>query len=432
MIREKSFKNKKCLVYGIGESGRSAIKLLNKFGAHIFFYDEDLNYANQIGYTDNFDTKFDYCILSPGVKTKGNKIIEKLKENKTKILSELDFGYLFVKGKIIAVTGTNGKTTTCMLIHKILKEFGKDVYLCGNIGLPITSFYGRTKKDSWVVCEVSSFQLESSSLFRCEVGAVLNIQPDHLDWHGDMQEYMKAKNKLVEMAKTCILNLDDENSKKLIRDKKTIFFTKKTIKKGVFIKNNAIFCQKNKIVDLTDIKLLGEKNLENILASVACLSNLKIPASVYKNVISNFKPASHRMEFVGEFQGVTYIDDSKATNISSTINALSAFAGQSVILLAGGQGKGYPYDEIFRFPIKEVVAFGEEGKVIFDCALKHKTSCRSFPKFADACRYAVQSAIDKDIVLLSPACASYDEFSSYTERGEKFKEIVLEFVNEKN
>lgn len=429
------FKNKKCLVYGLGESGRSAIKLLNLLGAHVFFYDEDLKYINQIGYVKDLEKeKFDYCVISPGVKIIGNENIEILKRNRAKIFSELDLGYMFIRGKIIAVTGTNGKTTTCMLIYKILKEAGKEVYLCGNIGLPITNLYGKTNKDSFIVCEVSSFQLETSSLFRCDVGAVLNIKPDHLDRHGSMEEYINVKSKLLKMAKLNILNLDDENAKKLINNKKCIYFTKNLIKKGVFIKNNCIFINKTKIFDLNNLKLLGEKNLENVLASVACLSPYKIPICAYDKAISSFKPASHRMEKVGEYKGVTFIDDSKATNVASTINALSAFKNKNKnnILLLGGQGKGYPYDEIFKFDIKEVVTFGQEGKVIFECAKKYNKVGQTFLTFEEACKYAISKAKSGDIVLLSPACSSFDEFSSYAERGEKFKEIVLRFISEQN
>ena len=427
------FKNKKCLVYGLGESGRSAIKLLNLLGAHVFFYDEDMKYINQIGYVKNLEKeKFDYCVVSPGVKIIGNEKFEILKKNKTKILSELDLGYVFIKGKIIAVTGTNGKTTTCMLIYKILKEAGKEVYLCGNIGLPITNLYGKTNKDSFIVCEVSSFQLESSEIFKCEVGAILNIKPDHLDRHGSMEEYINVKSKLLKMSHVNVLNLDDENAKKLINNKKCVYFTKNLIKKGVFIKNNCIFYNKTKIFDLSKLNLLGEKNLENVLASVACLSQYKIPICAYDKAISSFKPASHRMEKVGEHRGITFIDDSKATNVASTINALSAFKNKNIILLLGGQGKGYPYDEIFKYDIKEVVTFGEEGKVIFECAKKYNKVGQNFSTFEDACIFTMHEAKIGDVVLLSPACSSFDEFSSYAERGEKFKEIVLRFISEQN
>ncbi len=427
------FKNKKCLVYGLGESGRSAIKLLGKLQAYVFFYDEDLAYKNQIGYVSDFEKeKFDYCIVSPGVNVVGNENLELLKKNGTKILSELDFGFLFVKGKIIAVTGTNGKTTTCMLIYRILKEAGKKVFLCGNIGLPISSLYGKTTKESYIVCEVSSFQLELSTMFRCEVGAILNIKPDHLDRHQTMAGYVNVKSKILKMSKRNVLNLDDEIVKKLVGNKKYTFFSKKTLKKGVFIKNNCIFNNKTKVCDLKNIHLLGEKNLENVLASVACLADFKIEKKTFEKAISSFKPSSHRLEIVGEHNGVTFVDDSKATNVASVVNALTAFSGRSVILLLGGQGKGYPYDEIFQYKTKMVLTFGEEGGSIFQTAKKYNKNVKGFEKFEDACKFAVQTAQMGDIVLLSPACSSFDEFSSYIERGEKFKEIILEMIGGQN
>ena len=225
------FKNKKCLVYGLGESGRSAIKLLNLLGAHVFFYDEDLKYINQIGYVKDLENeKFDYCVISPGVKIIGNENIEILKRNKTKIFSELDLGYMFIKGKIIAVTGTNGKTTTCMLLYKILKEAGKEVYLCGNIGLPITNLYGKTNKDSFIVCEVSSFQLESIDTFKPHVSAILNFTEDHLNRHHTMEAYMEAKARIFKNQDEkdfCVLNYDDKDVKSLsdnVEAKKNILF----------------------------------------------------------------------------------------------------------------------------------------------------------------------------------------------------------------
>lgn len=423
------FKNKKCLVYGLGDSGRSAIKLLNKLGAHVFFYDEDIKYADQIGYVrDLTKEKFDFCILSPGVKIKGNKNIENLRLKGTTVLSELDFGYMFLKGKIIAVTGTNGKTTTCMLIYKILKEAGFDAYLCGNIGIPISSLYGKTNKKSIIVCEVSSFQLESSSKFRAKVGALLNIQPDHLDRHGSFEEYLRIKEKLLDFSRFNVLNLDDKFSKKM--SKKSVFFTKKTIKKGVFVKNNQIFCNKRKICDLKDIKLKGEKNLENVLSAVACLSFFKIQDKVFQKVISSFIATSHRLEIVGEWKGVLYVDDSKATNVASTLNALSAFEGKSVILLLGGRGKMCEYDDIFKYKIKMVVAFGEEKEKIFECAKRYKTNAQKFSTLEEGVLFSKSIAVKGDVVLLSPACSSFDEFSSYIERGEKFKEIVLRGIGE--
>ena len=425
------FKNKKVLVYGLGDSGRSAVKLLSKLNAHVYFYDDNLEYANYVGYVRHMEEeKFAYCILSPGVDIKNNPNIEILKSKGTIILSELDLGYLFLKGKIIAVTGTNGKTTTCGLIYKILKDNGYDARLCGNVGMPITSLTN-TNKDSVTVVEVSSFQLESSKFFRCDVGVVLNIKPDHLDRHGTMQEYIDCKSKLCSFTrKRLVLNLDDEIAKSLNFKRKTLYFSKKTLKKGVFVKNSQIYINKKAVCGLKNIKLLGEKNLENVLGAVASLSHIK--GINFNESISNFSPKSHRLEIVGERDDVIYVDDSKATNVASTINAISAFKDKNIILLLGGQGKNAPYDEIFQHPLKEVITFGEEGGKISEVANRYHVPTFNFKRFKDAVDYACEKGTSGDVVLLSPACSSFDEFSSYKERGERFKELVLEFLSGKN
>ena len=416
----------------MGESGRSAIKFLSSLGAKVFFYDDDIKYVGQVGYVRHIENeKFDICVVSPGVKFKDNPYIEILKKNGAKIMSEIDLGYLFCKGTIIAVTGTNGKTTTCMLIAKILREAGYDVFLCGNIGIPFTSVCLNTKKNSIVVCEVSSFQLASSSYFKCDVGAILNIRPDHLDVHGTFLDYIECKKKLIQFTKKkLVLNLDDDISKRLINTKNCLYFSKKTLKKGVFIENNAIYYNKKKVCDLKNFNLKGEKNIENLLASVVCLSAFNIPIEIYNRAIENFQPSSHRVEIVGEHNGVLYVDDSKATNVASTINALTAFKDKNIILLLGGQGKDAPYDEIFDYHLKEVICFGEDRDKIYHSALKHKVKTSIFEKFDDAVEYACKIAESGDVVLLSPACASFDEFSSYAERGERFKELVLRFIGD--
>lgn len=425
------FKNKKVLVYGLGDSGRSAVKLLTRLGAHVFFYDDDVEYSNYVGYVRHIDEEmFDYCILSPGVKVKDNSFIETLKDKGTKILSELDLGYLFLKGKIIAVTGTNGKTTTCGLIYKILKDNGYDARLCGNIGKPISSLSSTTKKTVTVV-EVSSFQLESSKLFRCDVGVILNIKPDHLDRHGTMQEYIDIKSKLALFTKKLlVLNLDDEIAKTIKNAKKCLYFSKKTLKKGVFLKNNQIFINKTPVCAVDNIKLKGEKNLENVLAAVASLSQFK--RLNFNDSIRTFSLKPHRLEVVGERSGVLYVDDSKATNVASVVNAITAFKDKHILLLLGGKGKDAPYDEIFQYPLKEVITFGEEGEKISATANHYMLPTANFSHFDDAVFYACERGEKGDVVLLSPACSSYDEFSSYVERGERFKEFVLEFLSGKN
>ena len=425
-------KNKRILVYGLGDSGRAVLNVLKNKRDHVSFYDDDLRYWEYIGFERNPQEKFyDLVIVSPGIKCQGNKLLEIFRQKNMQIISEIDFAYLLSKGAIIAITGTNGKTTVSMLTHKILKSAGFKTFLCGNIGLPFSAVCEKATKDSITVCEVSNFQLETSQFFSPDVACILNIKPDHLDRHGSFEEYVKVKSKLCQNMKSqakLILNFDDEEAKKLILHKKYQFFSKKTLKKGVFVKNNQIFVNKKNILSLNEIRLKGEKNLENVLASVAICSHFHLPAQSYSYAVSNFVPASHRMQMVGELDGVIFIDDSKATNVASTVACVEAYRNDVIILLMGGQGKDIEYDEIFRLkiPYKKIVCFGQEGKNIFECARRHALDAQAFEKFDDAVLFSKQIASKGDIVLLSPSCASFDEFSSYAERGERFKELVLQ------
>lgn len=431
-----NLKNKNVLVYGLGDSGRAVIKVLQSECAHISFYDDDIKYFEYVGFERNPKEKhFDLVIVSPGIRVLGNELISYFKEKKIPIISELDFAYLRAKGKIIAVTGTNGKTTVCMLIAKILKEAGLKTFLCGNIGLPFSSICKKTTKESITVCEVSNFQLETSKYFRSDIVCILNVKPDHIDRHGTFEEYKKTKSIICNNLKKndlLVLNLDDEEAKKMVLHKKHQFFSKNILVKGVFCKNNQIYANKKPIVSLNTISLKGEKNLENILAAVSVCKVFKIENFVFEKVLSSFVPASHRMQQVGIISGVTYIDDSKATNVSSTVACLEAYKNEKIFLLVGGKGKNIDYSPIFQtnVAIKKIVCFGQDRDNIFNCAKKFGFIAESFESFANAVEYCKNNATAGDFVLLSPACASFDEFSSYAERGECFKNIVLGCKNE--
>ena len=431
-----NLKNKSVLVYGLGDSGRAVIKILQTEGARVSFYDDDLKFFEYVGFERNPKEKhFDLVVVSPGIKVLGNDLIAYFKEKKIPIISELDFAYLRAKGKIIAVTGTNGKTTVCMLIAKILKEAGLKTFLCGNIGLPFSAICKKTTKDSVTVCEVSNFQLEMCKYFRSDIVCILNVKPDHIDRHGTFEEYKKTKSIICKNLKKndlLILNLDDEEAKKMIFHKKYQFFSKNLLKKGVFCKNNQIFLNKKPIVSLNAITLKGEKNLENVLAAVSVCEIFKVENFVFEKVLSSFIPASHRMQQVGIIDGVTYVDDSKATNVSSTVACLDAYKNEKIILLVGGQGKDIDYSPIFQtnVAIKKVICFGSEREKIYNCAKKFGFFAEIFENFALAVDFCKKNASSGDFVLLSPACSSFDEFSSYAERGECFKNIVLGCENE--
>ena len=424
-------KNKKVLVYGLGDSGRAVVKILREHLAYVSFYDDNPQYLEYVGFERNpYDKHFDLVIISPGVKCLGNPLLESFLQRKIPVISELDFAFSLSKGTIIAITGTNGKTTVSMLTNKILKEAGYQTFLCGNIGLPFSAICEKTKKESVIVCEVSNFQLETSKIFAPHIACILNIKPDHLDRHGTFDEYVKTKAKIAQNLKrrdVLILNLDDQVARSLNLHKKEQFFTKKVLKKGVFVSNGQIYVNKNRIIGIDKIPLKGEKNLENVLASVAICSHFKVSNEDFQKAIESFSLASHRMEIVGQISGVTYVDDSKATNVSSVIACVEAFKDERIVLLMGGKSKNIDYNEFFNldFNIKEVVCFGEDGPNIQKCATEHNYNCAIFKKFDDATLYAINQAKSGDFVLLSPACSSFDEFSSYAERGDRFKTIVL-------
>ena len=424
-------KNKKVLVYGLGESGRAAIKLLREQKAEVSFYDDNINFFSYIGFEREPRRKhFDIAIVSPGIKCQGNSLLQHLHEDGTLVLSELDFGYLMSKGKVIGITGTNGKTTTCMLVYKILKNAGYKTFLCGNIGVPISAIASQTTKKSVIVCEVSNFQLELCNFFRPNIGCVLNIKPDHIDRHGSFEEYKRVKAKIAENMEghdVLILNLDDEEAKKIAKFRHTEFFSKEQMRSGTYVFEKSVCKNKKPLFPLCDIKMRGEKNLENVLASVAICSHFKVKKEIYSKTLQNFVPASHRMEVIGKINGVTYVDDSKATNVASTIACLEAFSKENIILLAGGRGKDISYDELFSCCglLKEIVCFGEEGENIFLSAKKHGKNSMVFTTMSEATKHAIDVAEEGDYVVLSPACSSFDEFENYAERGERFKEIVL-------
>ncbi len=423
-------KNKHVLVYGLGDSGRASIKLLKNLGAHVSFYDDNVKFFDYIGFEREPRKKWDLVVMSPGIKCHENELLQWLENEKVPVISELDLAYLHSKGKIIAVTGTNGKTTVSMLAHYILKAAGKETFLCGNVGLPFSAVCEKTTKNSITVCEVSNFQLETSRFFRADVSTILNVKPDHLDRHGSFEEYLRVKCKIAENLKRSdllVLNLDDDVTKKLDLHKKTKYFSKNGLKHGTGVWKNQIYVGRKKIISVSDIPLKGEKNLENVLAAVAVTTPFKIDEQAYFTAIKNFSPASHRMENLGRVFGVTFIDDSKATNVASTIACVEAFAGEDIWLLMGGQGKDIDYDDLFKigFNIKRVVCFGQERENISKSAQKFAYKTQVFEKFAPAVEFCMKNAKEGDFVILSPGCASFDEFSSYAERGEKFKKIVL-------
>ena len=428
MIR---LKGKNVLVYGMGISGQSACKLLHDKGACVSVYDDEGRFTNYFNYQKNpLLVKYDLVVVSPGIKVIGNQLISHFIAKKTRVISELDLGFLFSKGKVIGITGTNGKTTVTSLTYEIFKKSGKKTFVCGNIGKPITNTAPNTDKNSYSICEVSNFQLELSSFFKADLACILNLAPDHIDRHGSFEEYIRIKQKILSGKKLqkVVLNYDDEKTRTLLINKQVLFFSKKLLNKGVFVKNNAIFHNKTKIISLNDIPLFGEKNLENVLAACAIAVRYRIKPQAIKNAIISFRAPLHRLEYLGQVNGADVFDDSKATNVSAALASINSLGEKGLVLLIGGQNKGFVFDEIFNKNINfdDIYCFGQAGQEIFDCAKKYGYNPKLFPTMKAAAFFARTNAQEGQKILLAPACASYDEFSSYAVRGEIFKEIMFD------
>ncbi len=405
-------KNKTFLVYGMGVSGLSAYNFLTEKGAEVYLYadgkNDKLQEYNVIEkFSDVMCKNFDYAVISPGVQIIGNKNLKKLKEKGVLLLSELELGYLFCKGKFIAVTGTNGKTTCVNLLKKVLSNKYK-TFMCGNVGTPITSIAGQTDNESIVVCEVSSFMLELiSPNFAPDIAVITNITPDHISRHKTFDAYVTAKLKITKFQtpkQYIIVNQELSN---------------------ISTNANIVVSKPNKRYKT---KLIGNFNQKNIEQCWNVCNLLEIPYKLFKQEVKHFFGVRFRLEYLGKKHGITYINDSKSTNPSSSVEALKAM-DKKVVILLGGSDKGNDFNEIFENSnkIKLAIIYGQtanklESDALF-CGFKNTAK---FENLAEAL-YHLKSFIKRgDIVLFSPACASYDEFKNYVERGESFNKYFKE------
>ncbi len=422
-------KGKKVLVYGMGMSGQAASKLLHEHGACVSTYDDEGKMSNYFANEKNpMQKEYQLIVVSPGIVVRGNTLISYFIRKGTPVVSELDLGYIFAKGKVVGISGTNGKTTVTSLVGEICKHSGRETFVCGNIGLPLSTIADKTSRHSTIVCEVSNFQLELSSHFKADIACMLNLAPDHIDRHGSFEEYARVKRTLIKKrGQKVILNYDDEGINRWSLTRKTTFFSKTILNKGVYVKNNYIFFNKTKILPLSEITMFGEKNLENVLAAVAIAVKLKIKPNIIREAVASFKAPPHRLMYLGRLRGADVFDDSKATNISSTIAAISSLGDKGLVILLGGLNKDFKFDEIFNkgWNFEEVVCFGACGKEICECGKKYGYNPICFESMKDATCYVRDKAAAGQKILLSPACASFDEFSSYAVRGVMFKEIMF-------
>lgn len=436
------FDYKNILIMGYGKSGQAVEDVLKKLnGVNYYIYDKAKGisggkYLSKL--TKKIVDNFDLIVVSPGVSIY-NKYIVYAEKVGIKVVGELEFGYWFTTAPIIAITGTNGKTTTTSLTNNIVgTTYKSGAY--GNIGLPLSTAYN--KECDYIVCEVSSFQLETTNLFTPYISCILNIGEDHLDRHRTLENYINCK---ISLLKNCteksivVLNADDSilmSKTENIRCRK--FYISQTKKvKGVYIYNDCVYVNlksPTKICSLEEIEK-GYGILGDILASILIGILLKIETTKILDVVKSFSISPHRMQLVANKDGVRFIDDSKSTNVHSSLNALRC-VNDRVILMLGGYNKKLSFNRVFAEysdKLEFVVAFGDTRKKVLMSAKKFGFDrIKIFKSFKDATYFACSIAKENSAVLLSPACSSFDEFSSYAERGEVFNQIVKDFVNAKN
>lgn len=445
--------DKKVLVIGAAKSGIAASKFLASQGAQVIINDiksnlELIEVEKELESFKNIETlwgrqpeitsiKPDFIVVSPGISLD----IPPLKEASLRgipIIGELELAFCFSHSPFVAITGTNGKTTTTTLIGQLFQDAGRNVLVGGNIGLPLISQVDRFDQKDIIVAEASSFQLETINLFKPKVAAILNITPDHLDRHKTLDEYIRCKGQIFknQVAEDyLILNYDDKIVRKLAPqvESKVIYFSRKNkLETGVYLKEDEIYISIDnfieKVCNKGDIYIKGNHNLENAMAAIAVGFIMGLDRKQIKSTLEIFPGVSHRLEYVTEINNVKYINDSKGTNPDASIKALESFQ-QPIVLIAGGKNKGSNFGEIAKIikeKVKELVLVGEAAPEIREAMEEQNfTNYYLTSSFEEAVYKAHNLAIPGDIVLLSPACASWDMFNSYEERGDYFKELVF-------
>ena len=443
-------KNKKVTVIGLGNSGLNAALLLKDAGALVKVTEEGDNarvrknaaildekrIAYELGcHTKDFIKDSELVVVSPGVED-SSPAVRWADELNVPIISEMELGYRYCKGKIIAITGTNGKSTVTTLIGEILRGGGIDTVVCGNIGNSLCGEIGRINKGTWVVLEVSSFQLERATDFKPAIAVILNITDDHMDRYDKFDYYFNEKLKIFKnqgRRESLILNRDAKELADVEKKagSKVLYYSRLRATNGSYLKGDKIMCaagteREEDVCELGDVKLRGLHNIENVLASVLAGALAGIRPASMKDTIKNFTGLRHRFETVSIIDGVEYIDDSKGTTVDSTLRALESCT-RPVILIAGGKDKKsdyLPVRDIVRDKVKCLVLIGEAKKRIREL-LGGVVETREAATMQEAVELSRALAKTDDLVLLSPMCSSFDMFKDYKERGEIFKKAVL-------
>jgi UDP-N-acetylmuramoylalanine--D-glutamate ligase len=446
-----NLKGKKIAVIGMGKTGISTARFLAGQGASVIATDEKPsekwgaafeqmageNWLQTGDYNANILEGVSMVVPSPGIPPV-NEILQAAVKNKIPVISEVELASCFIKAPIIAVTGTNGKTTTTTLLGEILTGAGKKVFVGGNIGNPLIDFAGNNQDADFIVAEISSFQLQWIEKFRPFVAVLLNITCDHVNYHGSFDEYRRIKARVFENQTAqdfAIINAEDQEQKIIATSlcaQVSAFSSKNELPAGIFIKGANIVLRHPNLGEeqypLNMIKIPGLHNVENVMAALMTARFCGCSRESIIATISGFSGLSHRIEFVAENKSVRYYDDSKGTNVGSVIRALDTFSAP-VILLLGGRDKDGDFQNLkplLAAKAKQVILFGEARNRIELLIGKSVLTVKE-PTLLAAIETARKSASAGDVVLLSPGCASFDEFSNYKERGNFFKQVVRNF-----
>ncbi len=446
------FTNKNVLVYGTGISGISAVSLLESVQAKVILYDENTKITKEqvreklaagskariiLGVlSEEVIKSLDMVVLSPGVPT-DIPVVEEFKRKNIPVWGEIELAYRLSKGRVAAITGTNGKTTTTTLVGKLMKNYFDSVFVVGNIGNPYTEEAGKMVEETVTVAEISSFQLETIHEFHPVVSAILNITPDHLNRHHTMECYIETKEKIaLNQTKddTCVLNFDDQVTRDFADycNASVLYFSRlHTLKKGVYLDGDTFVYSdgetKTEICKTTDLKVLGAHNHENIMAAIAMAVRMKVPMEIIRKTVMEFTAVEHRIEYVTTKNGVDYYNDSKGTNVDAAIKGIQAM-NRKTVLIGGGYDKDSEYDEwikSFDGKVTYLVLLGATREKIAECARKHGFENIIFAEsMEEAVKVCSEKAQPGEAVLLSPACASWGMFDNYEQRGRIFKELV--------
>ena len=449
-------KDKKVLVFGAAKSGISATRLLQKQGAFVILFDSNIKLTN-----DDFEDKFsvidnfmlvtgslseeiidflDLLVISPGIAI-DHPDVERIKAKNIPVWGEIELAYRFAKGKVIGITGTNGKTTTTTLVGEIMNTYFEEVYVVGNIGNPYTDIAMEATEEAVTVIELSSFQLETIHEFKPDVSTILNITPDHLNRHHTMDNYIAMKENVAKnqtMSELCVLNYEDDILRAMSKRLKTrvLFFSSaRVLKEGLYLDGEDIIYskkgEKQLVCNTNELRILGKHSYENVMAAVGIAITLEIPMEFIRKAVLKFQAVEHRIEYVETINGVSYYNDSKGTNPDASIKAVQAMKSPTIVI-GGGYDKKNSFDEwieSFEGKVKYLVLLGQTRDQIADTARKHGFhNIIMVNNLRDAVKICAEKAVSGDAVLLSPACASWGMFENYEERGTLFKEYVREML----